>query len=72
MKLVYDIKLKRPGCALIQAVMGGDRGIANHFKSEHWLINPTPDLKLYETTPEELKTVILITEAAWKRKHKSV
>jgi hypothetical protein len=57
-KLVYDIKLKRPACALLQAVLGGDQGMANNFPSEHWLIAPTPDMKAYQISDEDLKACI--------------
>ena len=56
--LVYDITLKRPGCALLQAAMGGTPGIAGSFPSEHWLTSLTPDLKAYKLSTEELKGVI--------------
>jgi len=56
--LVYDVKLKRVGCALLQAAMGGSPGIANEFPTEHWLLAPTPDLKPYSLSIEELKGVI--------------
>lgn len=56
--LVYDIVLKRPGCALLQAALGGSGGVANQFPTEHWLLAPTPDLKAYSLSNEELKGVI--------------
>ena len=57
-RLVYDLKLMRPGCALLQAALGGDGGIANKFPSEHWLLAPTPDLKLYNISDQELEDCI--------------
>jgi hypothetical protein len=56
--LVYDIKLRRPGCALLQAALGGDPGMANSFPSEHWLLAPTPDMKTYNISDEQLRQVI--------------
>jgi hypothetical protein len=56
--LVYDLKLKRPGCALLQAALGGSPGMANQFPTEHWLLAPTPDLKPYKISDEELSQVI--------------
>lgn len=58
MKLVFDMKLKRPACVLLQAVLGGDKGIANRFSSELWLIEPTPDMKLYEINKEQLDKLV--------------
>jgi hypothetical protein len=56
--LVYDLKLRRPACALLQVALGGSPGVANRFPSEHWLIAPTPDLKPYQISDEELASVI--------------
>lgn len=56
--LVYDLKLRRPACALLQAALGGSPGMANSFPSEHWLIAPTPDMKAYQISDEELAGVI--------------
>lgn len=57
-RLVYDLKLKRPGCALLQAAMGGSPGMANEFPTEHWLLAPSPDMKTYNISDEELASVI--------------
>lgn len=56
--LVYDLKLRRPACALLQAALGGDAGIANKFPSEHWLIAPTPDMRTYKMTDKDLEDAI--------------
>jgi hypothetical protein len=57
-RLVYDIKLKRPGCVLLQAALGGDPGVANNFPTEHWLLAPSPDMKTYVLSDQELAQVI--------------
>lgn len=55
MKIAYDAVLKKPGCVLIQAVMGGDiPDFAALFPSESWLLAPTPDMKLYTVTEKQL------------------
>ena len=56
--LVYDITLRRPGCALLQAAFGVPGSIAARFPTEDWLLSPTPDLKVYTLTDEQLKKVI--------------
>jgi hypothetical protein len=56
--LVYDLKLRRPGCALLQAALGGSGGIAGQFPTEHWLLAPTPDMKSYNISDEQLRQVI--------------
>lgn len=58
MKLVFDINLMRPGCALLQAAMGGDEGVANRFHAEAWLLAPTPAMKAYEVTPEQYDKIV--------------
>ena len=58
MQIAFDIELMRPGCALIQAAMGGTQGIANHFDAEQWLIVPTLDMKLYEVNEYQLVQLV--------------
>jgi hypothetical protein len=44
--LVFDTKLKRPGCVLLQAI--GGCGHNNHFMEmlfDNWLTAPTPDMR---------------------------
>lgn len=55
--LVYDIKLMRPGCALLQAAMGGTVP-ATLFPSECWLLAPTPDMKAYRINRDDLDRVV--------------
>lgn len=64
--LVYDAKLRQPGCVLLQAVMGGTvHGDLFHrlFPNETWLLAPTDDMKLYRVTEAELKIVAKKTNA---------
>lgn len=56
--LVYDLKQKRPGCALLQVIMGGDIGIAGKFPTEHWLLAPTESMKPYRLTNAQLEEVV--------------
>lgn len=58
MKVAFDITLMRPGCALIQAGLGCGTSIAHHFPVESWLLFPTPDLKVYDLTEEQLPKLI--------------
>jgi hypothetical protein len=67
MKIVFDTKLKRPACVLLQAAMGGDPQLANLFPSESWLLSVTPDMGLYTVTPEQLPKIIKTTETAMSR-----
>ncbi len=57
--LLYDVKLKRPGCVLLQAVAGGDRALLDSlFSSEDWLITPTDDMMLMRGTLDQWKTEV--------------
>jgi len=58
--IVYDVKLRQPGCVLLQAVLGGtvpSELFHTLFPSETWLLGRTPNLKVYQTTLEELLVV---------------
>jgi hypothetical protein len=65
--VVYDPVLKRPGCALLQAVMGGTVS-ATLFPSESWLLAPTDDMKAYVVTDEELEILVTIANKTRYRK----
>jgi hypothetical protein len=61
-KIAYDTVLKRPGCVLIQAALGGDIHLTSEFETKYWLLAPTPDMRVFEVTPEQMKKLIKITE----------
>lgn len=65
--IAYDIKLKRPGCVLLQTVMGAtiSNSKLHAFPQGSWLLAPTPDLKLYPVDDERmLRKLILLTRTA--------
>jgi len=59
--VAYDVELLRVGCALIQAATGATIGNADLMRFDDWLTAPTPGLRLYETTEQELESLIAIT-----------
>ena len=59
--IAYDATLKRPGCAIIQADMEATVNVSEHFSTEDWLLAPTPDMKLYPVTDEQLEQLKVIT-----------
>lgn len=61
-KIAYDTVLKRPGCVLIQAALGGDSRLASEFETKYWLLAPTDNMAVFEVTPEQMKKLIKITE----------
>lgn len=62
MKIAYDTKLYKPGCVLLQAMKGCDPKIAHEFETKYWLLAPTPDLKVYDVTDEQLSKLVTMTE----------
>lgn len=65
-KLVYDIKAKRPACAILQVVYGGDLGIADLFPVKSWIVGrdgeKIDNLKCYLVTDTQLKVLIKMAE----------
>lgn len=55
MKIAFDIKEMKIGCVLLQATFGCDPKLADRFDTKHWLLAPTPDLKVYEINEDQLK-----------------
>jgi hypothetical protein len=69
-RLVYDLDLKRPACALLQAAMGGDSHALYEvgFTSEDWLISPTPGMRLIAGTLDEWHRAVEITHRNKEKK----
>jgi hypothetical protein len=67
MRIAFDIKLKRPGCVLIQAAMGATAGVASKFPTESWLLSPTPDMRVYPLTDDQLSKLVVIVEREVQR-----
>jgi hypothetical protein len=51
---VYDVRLRRPACALLQSLMGGTVSNEDLMFLGDWLVNPTPGMQLYRVSREEL------------------
>lgn len=50
-KLVVDMKSRRPACVILQAIYGGDRSIVSrYFDGGTWLTAPTPDMHMVSGT----------------------
>lgn len=57
--IVYDPVLKRPGCVLLQAAMGGTvPRFTERFPSESWLVHATPDMKRLPVTEKQLDFLV--------------
>ena len=58
MKIVFDPKLKRPGCVLLQVALGGEvpsELFSRLFPAETWLVYPTPGMGVFEASGEQLE-----------------
>lgn len=61
--IVFDCTLRRPACPLLQSAMGGDTSLCGLFPAGSWLINPTPDMKVYRASREQIDKLIAMVEA---------
>lgn len=58
MKICFDITLMRPGCVLLAAAMGADSSCTSEFDTKHWLLAPTPNLRVYDITADQLEQLV--------------
>lgn len=58
MKVAFDTELMRPGCVLVAAGLGADTEPCAHFETDTWLLHPTPGMRVFETTPEQLAQLV--------------
>lgn len=64
MKIAYDVKLMKPGCAIVQAALGGDSVACNAFDAQDWVTHLTDDMRVYEVNTDQLEVLVAKTEAA--------
>lgn len=57
-QILFNIKTMKIGCPLLQAALGGNKNICHSVDPEYWQIDPSPDLKLYNITEDQLKTLL--------------
>jgi hypothetical protein len=71
--IAYDVELRRPGCALLQAVYsqhGTDHRDSSAFPTESWLTAPTENLRLYEVTDDRFSQLVARAHAGdWELYH---
>lgn len=65
MDIVFDPVLRRPGCVILQAAMGGNvPDFTSRFPAETWLTSPTPDMGCFPVNEPQLYRLIeMATEA---------
>lgn len=51
--IAFDLELMRPGCAMVQAGLGGDPRLCAEFESSTWLTHLTPDMRVYRVESHE-------------------
>ena len=67
--VIYDPELKRPGCVLLQAAMGGDMRVAELMDSRTWLTDITPGMRKYRIDSEDqVHRLVRITTQAQKER----
>ena len=62
-KIAFDIDEMKVGCVLLQATFGCPSEVASRFDTKHWLLAPTPGLKVYEINDDQLNQLITKVEA---------
>jgi hypothetical protein len=60
--IAYDTTLKRPGCVVVQRGLGATISNEDLHRMEGWLTAPTPDMKVYEVTSEQIEKLVEITK----------
>ena len=58
MKIAFDVEQMKPGCVLLQAALGCDHILAHRFPAESWILSPTPNLRVYEVTEEQVPMLV--------------
>jgi hypothetical protein len=53
--VAFDLNEMKPGCALVQTALGATHGIASRFDPAHWLLAPTPGMKVYPLTAAQVE-----------------
>lgn len=66
-RVLYDMKLRRPACVLLQAMAGGTLDGWNLQLLGDWLVAPTPDMKIYTLTDEQLESLKAIRIPAHRK-----
>jgi len=56
-RIAFDIEQMKPGCVLLQAVLASSC-MAHCFESRLWLTTPTPNMRVYSITREELVLLV--------------
>lgn len=59
--IAYDTTLYRPGCALVQALLGGSSDIAQKFPTSLWLTTPTEHMKVYPVRDAQFLAALIDT-----------
>jgi hypothetical protein len=75
--IAFDTERRRPGCILIQALMGASVGLDPaarnrfllEFDSGTWLLDMTPGMRLYQIDAEQIPELARIARLTpWRRR----
>lgn len=61
--IAYDFTLKRPGCAIVQAMYGATINSFDLDRMDNWLLHPTDDMKFVAVSKEQVEQLVQITKA---------
>lgn len=71
--IAYDCERRKVGCVLLQVAFGGTVPTALFYdyfsNSDSWLLAPTPDLKCYPITEEQLAILAAKTDFTREERH---
>ena len=66
--IVFDVELRRPACAIVNAVLGGDHAAPMYFDPETWLVAPTPGMRPFRVRRETIESVAKQLNAEWRQR----
>lgn len=57
---LFDLKLKKVGCVLLQAAGGGNSQLAQQINTDRWLLAPTDDMVLYKIPKNKIPDIVAL------------
>ena len=59
--IAYDTTRRRPGCVNVAAALGADTDLPQLFPDDWWLTYPTPEMKVFPVTDEQVAALLKMT-----------
>lgn len=67
MRIAFSTVLRRPGCVIVQAALGGtvpNDLFEKYFPAETWLTSPTDDMQVYKASKGTLEKLSVMARHA--------